>query len=106
MQWATSREVQKIASVVIGGATPTRMSLYRDPDIIAHMKPGIASTTRHFPISKEIIEDTIGFEPVPPQYPRLIEVYFRYLSQAVTGKMTAKEALDAMAKKTREILAE
>ncbi|MCD6318080.1 extracellular solute-binding protein, partial [Candidatus Aerophobetes bacterium] len=106
VQWATSREVQKIASVVIGGATPTRISLYRDPDIISHMKPGIAGTTRHFPISKEIIEGPIGFEPVPPQYPRLIEVYYRYLSQAITGKMTAKEALDAMVKKTKEVLTE
>lgn len=105
-QWATSKEVQLIASVGIGGATPTRRSLYRDPDVLAHMKyTGGPSTTRHFPVSKEIIDTTLGFEPVPPAYPEIIDGLYRALSKAMTGRLTPKQALDEAAREVDKIVA-
>ena len=106
VQWATSKEVQKLASVLIGGATPTRMSIFKDPEIIAHHKVVGPDATRHFIASEKAMLETLGFEPNPPQYPRLIAVYYRALSKAVTGRLNIKEALDEAAAETDRIMAE
>ena len=68
LQWATSAPMQTRASLLGGGASPTRKSVFADRRIIA--KSGVqAGTTRHFVAVLETIENFMGSEPDLPAWP-------------------------------------
>ncbi|MGI9522862.1 MAG: ABC transporter substrate-binding protein, partial [Hyphomicrobiaceae bacterium] len=70
LQWATSADVQTRASLLGGGASPTRASAFEDQRIkqAAGVGPG---TTRHFAAVRQTIEEFMGSEPDVPVWPEL-----------------------------------
>ncbi len=70
LQWATSAEVQTRASLLGGGASPTRRSVFEDPRIVDAAKIQ-AGTTRHFGAVLETIETAMGSEPDLPVWPEI-----------------------------------
>ncbi len=62
MQWVTSKDVVARSSTVGGGASPVRLSAFKDPRVLAAAKPG-AGTTRHFPAIEWTINNRMGSEP-------------------------------------------
>jgi len=68
LQWATSADVQARASLLGGGASPTRRSVFDDPRILQAASVG-AGTTRHFAAVRKTIETRMGSEPDLPVWP-------------------------------------
>lgn len=68
LQWATSAEVQTRASLLGGGASPTRRSVFEDPRVLDAAKVQ-AGTTRHFGAVLQTIETAMGSEPDLPVWP-------------------------------------
>lgn len=62
MQWVTSKDVVARSSTVGGGASPVRLSAFKDERVLAAAEPG-AGTTRHFPAIEWTINNRMGSEP-------------------------------------------
>ena len=70
LQWATSSDVQTRASLLGGGGSPTRASVF--DDIRIKQAAGIqAGTTRHFDTVRWTIENAMGSEPGFPAWPEV-----------------------------------
>ena len=103
LQWATSADTQARASILGGGASPTRRSTYEDPRV-AEMKQVAAGTTRHFDAMLETIETRMGTEPHLAQWPSIAtEVIAVELGKLTIGDYeSTKEGADAIVKKVNE----
>lgn len=93
IQWATSKEVQK-EGVAYGGI-PTRKSVLTDPEL--------TKKYRYLPAVKEGLENAI-WRPRTPEWAEVENILGIYLSKAVTGEMSAKEALDTAAKQITDLM--
>ena len=98
MQWATSADIITRASILGGGATPTRKSTFTDPRIQANNKV-MAGTTRHFDVTLDAIENCMGTEPHHPDWAALsVDSFAMELGKMTTGQQDIKTTLDNMAK--------
>ncbi len=106
LQWATSADTQALASILGGGASPTRRSTFEDPRVVEKNRPG-AGTTRHFDAMLQTIETRMGTEPHLPQWPSIAtDVIAVELGKLTTGGYAStKEGADAIVRKVNEAAA-
>ncbi len=94
-QFYASPEAQKL-SILENGYLPTRRSLYSDPEVLAKYP--------YFANMASVVEGAVLRPPIA-QYAQASDILQRYLSAAVTNRMTAEEAMQAAATETRALLA-
>jgi multiple sugar transport system substrate-binding protein len=104
LQWATSHEIQTRASLLGGGGSPTRASVFDDPRVLAAAKVK-AGTTRHFGAVRETIEKFMGSEPDLPIWPAISTgVIPRELGRLLEGGYNRPaEAMTAIAKEVDKL---
>ena len=78
------------------GFVPSRKALFNDPQIVAKYN--------YYPKLLEVVQSS-ALRPPISQYAQASDILQRYLSAAITGKMTAKKAMQAAANETRNLLA-
>ena len=106
LQWATSSEVQTMATLLGGGATPTRASVFESPSVKREATVQ-AGTTRHFNAVRQTIETQMGSEPDFPAWPELSNgVIPRELGRLLTRNDVTPEAAMAAIKIEADRLAE
>jgi multiple sugar transport system substrate-binding protein len=93
-QFYASPEGQRI-STLENGYLPTRRSLYTDPQIVAKY--------HYFPDMLEVTEHAVLRPPVA-QYAQASDILQRYLSAAITNRMSAEQAMQSAAQETRVLL--
>ncbi|MCA9880466.1 MAG: extracellular solute-binding protein, partial [Thermomicrobiales bacterium] len=98
--WATSPEVQK--RLLLEGSTPTRTSVYEDPEVQAWIAEGTDPLVNMLPLVLEAWQpENIGLaQGKLTTWIQVDEVIFSNLSMMLTGNITPEEA---MAKATAEI---
>ncbi|MDJ0571896.1 MAG: ABC transporter substrate-binding protein [Pleurocapsa sp. MO_192.B19] len=77
------------------GFVPSRTSLFNDPQIVAKYD--------YYPKLLEVVQSS-ALRPPISQYAQASDILQRYLSAAITNKMTPKQAMQAAAKETRNLL--
>jgi multiple sugar transport system substrate-binding protein len=98
LQWATSPDIVVRASLLGGGATPTRKSTFTDPRIVANNKV-MVGTTRAFDVTLDAIENHMGTEPHLPEWAALSGdggPLTTELAKMTTGQQDVKTTLDNM----------
>lgn len=70
MQWVCSKDVVARGCTLGGGASPIRLSAFKDPRVLAAAKVG-PGTTRHFPAIEWTINNRMGSEPDLPSWPEI-----------------------------------
>ncbi|RMF22885.1 MAG: ABC transporter substrate-binding protein [Cyanobacteria bacterium J083] len=96
IEFFSSARVQKILSSNYG-YTPTRKALFQDPDLVK-LYP-------HLPNLQKVLENSV-LRPAIPQYAQASDILQRYLSAALTNKMSVEKAMNRAAKETRQLLGE
>jgi len=106
MQWVTSKDVVARSSTVGGGASPVRLSAFKDESVLAAAKPG-AGTTRHFPAIEWTINNRMGSEPDLPTWPEIANnVIPVRLGELLAGQYDSPEAaMEVIANETNELAA-
>jgi multiple sugar transport system substrate-binding protein len=106
MQWVTSKDIVARSCVVGGGASPVRLSAFKDERVLAAAVPG-AGTTRHFPAIEWTINNRMGSEPDLPSWPEIANnVIPVELGKLLAGQYDSPEAAMAViAEKTNELAA-
>jgi multiple sugar transport system substrate-binding protein len=104
-KYLTSPEVQWHEASV-GGHTPVRKSIFEK---VQALPTGDDSASKRDARRMAALEETINqYAMVPPkfaQYPRIEDILWSGVQEAMTGKSTVQEALLSMEKKVREVLA-
>ncbi len=77
------------------GYVPSIKSLFNDPKIVAKYE--------HYPQLLEVVENS-ALRPPIAQYAQASDILQRYLSAALTDKMSVEKAMKAAAKETRNLL--
>ena len=77
------------------GFVPSRLALFNDPEIVAKYN--------YYPQLLEVVQSS-ALRPPIPQYAQASDILQRYLSAAITGKMTPKQAMQTAANETRNLL--
>lgn len=95
LQWATSADVTARASLLGGGATPTRRSSFDDPRI-RQLGDGLTNPLRHFPVTLDAIEHRMGTEPHFANWPQLSLELAVELGRMTTGQQTLRQTLQGM----------
>jgi len=93
-QLYASPEAQQL-SILSNGYLPTRRSLYADPEILAKYP--------YFVGMSSVIENAVLRPPVA-QYAQASDILQRYLSTAISQRMTPAAAMQAAATETRALL--
>jgi multiple sugar transport system substrate-binding protein len=92
MQWVTSKDIVARSSTVGGGASPVRLSAFKDERVLAAAKPG-AGTTRHFPAIEWTINNRMGSEPDLPSWAEIANnVIPVRLGELLAGQFDSPEA--------------
>jgi multiple sugar transport system substrate-binding protein len=94
IQYFTSEEVQR-QFILQGGFVPSRRSLFTDPEIV--------SKYPHYSQLLKIADKAVLRPPIP-QYAQVSDILQRYLSAALTNRMTPETAMEAAANETRRLL--
>ena len=94
IQYFTSEEAQK-QFILSAGYVPSRRDLFKDPEIVA--KYG------HYPKLLEVVDSAVLRPPIA-QYSQASDILQRYLSAALTNRMTPERAMKAAADETRRLL--
>ncbi|BAZ68861.1 MAG: ABC transporter substrate-binding protein [Pelatocladus maniniholoensis HA4357-MV3] len=94
IQYFTSEEAQR-QFVLKAGFVPSRRSLFTDPQIVA--------TYPHYPQLLEVVEQAVLRPPIA-QYAQTSDILQRYLSAALTNRMSPEAAMKAAAQETRRLL--
>ena len=79
------------------GFVPSRTTLFNDPEIVAKYS--------YYPKLLEVVKSS-ALRPPISQYAQASDILQRYLSAAITGKMTPPEAMTKAARETRNLLKE
>ncbi len=90
-----SSEAVQRQLVLATGYVPSRRSLFNDPQIVAKYS--------HYPALLEVVEKSVLRPPIP-QYAQASDILQRYLSAALTGKLSSERAMKAAAAETRRLL--
>ncbi|WP_019509222.1 ABC transporter substrate-binding protein [Pleurocapsa sp. PCC 7319] len=77
------------------GFVPSRTNLFNDPEIVAKYS--------YYPKLLKVVQSS-ALRPPIAQYAQASDILQRYLSAAITGKMTSEKAMQAAAKETRSLL--
>ena len=97
MQWLTSKKADKM--IALEGGNPSRFSTHADPDVNAKFP--------HMQIFGEALKHADpDWRPIIPVWGKINSDLGTTLSKAMTGEMSVKEALDAVADRTRGIMQE
>lgn len=94
LDFFTSAQVQKQTSLE-SGYLPSRRALYNDPEILAKYN--------FFPIALKALENP-GLRPPIAQYAQASDILQRYLSAAISGRISPEEAMQSAARETRTLL--
>lgn len=94
VRFFASEQGQKLTALE-NGHLPTRRSLYNDPDIVAKYP--------YYPELLQVLERGVLRPPVA-QYAQASDILQRYLSSALTNRMTPEDAMRAAADETRILL--
>lgn len=94
-QFYASAEGQRL-SILENGYLPTRRSLYNDPEVVAKYS--------YFPSMMSVVEKAVLRPPIA-QYAQASDILQRYLSAAITKRMSSEAAMRAAATETRALLA-
>ena len=95
MQWLTSKRVDKM--IALEGGNPSRFSTHADPEVNAkfpHMKT----------FGEALKHADPDWRPIIPVWGKINSDIGTTLSKAMTGEMSVKEALDAVAERTRGVM--
>lgn len=90
-----SSEASQREFILDSGFVPSRIALFSDPEIVAKYD--------YYPQLLEVIESS-ALRPPIPQYAPVSDILQRYLSAAISGKMTPEIAMKKAAKETRNLL--
>lgn len=91
-----SREDSQREFVLETGFVPSRPSLFNDPEIVAKYD--------YYPKLLDVVKNSTLRPPIS-QYAQASDILQRYLSAAITGKMTPQKAMEAAARETRNLFA-
>lgn len=95
MQWLTSKRVDKM--IALEGGNPSRFSTHADPEVNAKFP--------HMKIFGEALKHADpDWRPIIPVWGKINSDIGTTLSKAMTGEMSVKEALDAVAGRTRGVM--
>ncbi|MGJ5674863.1 MAG: ABC transporter substrate-binding protein [Nostochopsis sp.] len=94
IEYFTSEEAQR-RFILKAGFVPSRRSLFTDPQIVA--------TYPHYPQLLEVVEQAVLRPPIA-QYAQTSDILQRYLSAALTNRMSPEVAMKAAAQETRRLL--
>ncbi|MGG6264794.1 ABC transporter substrate-binding protein [Leptolyngbya sp. AN03gr2] len=94
LDFFTSARVQR-QTTLQSGYLPSRKALYKDPEILAKYD--------FFPIALEALENP-GLRPPIAQYAQASDILQRYLSAAISRRISPEEALQSAARETRSLL--
>ena len=94
IKYFTSEEAQR-KFVLEAGFVPSRRSLFVDPQIVAKYP--------HYPQLLEVVDKAVLRPPIA-QYAQASDILQRYLSAALTNRMTPKAAMTNAASETRQLL--
>jgi multiple sugar transport system substrate-binding protein len=106
MQWVTSPDVVARSCTLGGGASPVRLSSFKDPRVLAAAKVG-PGTTRHFPAIEWTINNAMGSEPDVPSWVEISNnVVPVELGKLIAGQYKSpKECMDVIKAKADELTA-
>lgn len=90
-----SRETSQREFILETGFVPSRIALFNDPQIVAKYN--------HYPQLLDVVQNST-LRPHIPQYAQVSDILQRYLSAAITGKMTPAKAMETAANETRNLL--
>lgn len=94
IQFLSSEETQRQYTLDTG-YVPSLRSLFNDPEIVAKYN--------HYPQLLEVIEKA-ALRPPIAQYAQASDILQRYLSAALTQRMSSEQAMQAAAEETRRLL--
>jgi multiple sugar transport system substrate-binding protein len=94
IEFMSSEETQR-KFILATGYVPSRRSLFNDPQIVTKYN--------HYPKLLEVVENSVLRPPIA-QYAQASDILQRYLSAALTNKMTPEAAMKAAASETRTLL--
>jgi multiple sugar transport system substrate-binding protein len=94
LEFLSSEESQR-EFILATGFVPSRVALFNDPEIVAKYN--------YYPQLLEIVSNSTLRPPIA-QYAQASDILQRYLSAAITGKMTAATAMQNAANETRNLL--
>ncbi|MDY6938386.1 MAG: ABC transporter substrate-binding protein [Cyanobacteriota bacterium] len=94
IEFITSEAAQKLF-VLETGYVPSRRSLFTDPEIVAKYS--------HYPQLLQVQEAAVLRPPIA-QYAQASDILQRYLSAALTDRLSPEEAMKAAADETRRLL--
>ncbi|AFY70460.1 carbohydrate ABC transporter substrate-binding protein, CUT1 family [Thalassoporum mexicanum PCC 7367] len=94
IEYFASAEAQK-KFVLKWGYVPSRAALFNDPDIV--------SKYSHYPELLGIVQKAVLRPPIA-QYAQASDILQRYLSSAITGRLSPEQALQTAARETRSLL--
>lgn len=94
IQYFTSREAQR-RFILQAGYVPSRRELFTDPEIVAKYP--------HFPQLLEVVQKAVLRPPIA-QYAQVSDILQRYLSAALTNRISPEKAMKAAAQETRRLL--
>ena len=99
MQWACSKDIMTRCTLG-GGFAPMRLSSFADPRVKERERVGNV-TTRHLPVSKEIIDNDMTSEPDMP----LWDGYSNNEIPVELGKLLTGQAYNGSAKACMDVIA-
>jgi len=94
IKYFSSREAQR-QFILKAGYVPSRRELFTDPEIVAKYP--------HFPQLLEVVDRAVLRPPIA-QYAQASDILQRYLSGALTGRMSPENAMQSAAEETRRLL--
>lgn len=90
-----SSEVAQRKFILETGFVPSRIALFNDPQIVAKYN--------YYPQLLDVVQSS-ALRPAIPQYAQASDILQRYLSAAITGRMTSAQAMETAAQETRNLL--
>lgn len=94
IEFFSSKDVQR-QFILATGKVPSRTALFNDPAIVAKYP--------HYPELLKVLNQAVLRPPIP-QYAQTSDILQRYLSAALTGKISPEEAMTSAAAETRRLL--
>jgi multiple sugar transport system substrate-binding protein len=94
IEYLSSTEAQR-DYILATGYVPSRIALFNDPEIVAKYS--------HYPDLLAVVQNSTLRPPIA-QYAQASDILQRFLSAALTDKLTPTEALEAAARETRSLL--
>lgn len=103
IEWATSQQVLREATISYRNFDPTRLSVWNDPEVVAMIGDWGGGTYR--PVVEEVLADYAKLRWTPqPQISQTGTIWSEGLQQAYAGQASTKDALDEAAQRITELM--